>query len=51
MDDCCYKVKCTVPQIVKRPLTIRYAWADNALFANLVNETGLPAFPFSIQLP
>ena len=31
---------------VAKPLYVRYAWADNPLFANLCNKDGLPASPF-----
>ena len=31
---------------VPRPLTVRYAWADNPVGANLYNGAGLPASPF-----
>ena len=32
---------------VPRPLYVRYAWADNPEGANLYNEEGLPASPFT----
>ncbi|MEO0514273.1 MAG: sialate O-acetylesterase [Planctomycetota bacterium] len=31
---------------VKTPLAVRYAWADNPYWANLINRDGLPASPF-----
>ena len=31
---------------VKKPLAVRYAWADNPDDANLYNREGLPASPF-----
>ena len=31
---------------VSKPLSVRYAWADNPDTANLYNEEGLPAMPF-----
>jgi len=31
---------------VKKPLAVRYAWADDPHWANLVNREGLPASPF-----
>lgn len=31
---------------VARPVALRYAWRDNPVDANLVNEDGLPASPF-----
>ncbi|MBB6428388.1 sialate O-acetylesterase [Algisphaera agarilytica] len=31
---------------VKTPLAVRYAWADNPYWANLINAEGLPASPF-----
>lgn len=31
---------------VKVPVAVRYAWANNALAANLCNRAGLPAIPF-----
>ncbi|AWW31379.1 sialate O-acetylesterase [Echinicola strongylocentroti] len=36
--------------MVKRPKTVRYAWADNPAKANLVNAEGLPASPFEISV-
>lgn len=32
------------------PKTIRYAWADNPINANLYNKNGLPAVPFKITV-
>lgn len=32
---------------VRKPLKIRYAWADNPVNANLKNKSGIPASPFS----
>lgn len=32
------------------PVTVRYAWADNPAGANLVNDQGLPASPFTISV-
>ena len=31
---------------IKKPVAVRYAWADNPVGANLYNEEGLPAMPF-----
>ena len=31
---------------VKKPVAVRYAWADNPQGANLYNKEGLPAAPF-----
>jgi sialate O-acetylesterase len=31
---------------VKKPVAVRYAWADNPEGANLYNREGLPAAPF-----
>ncbi len=31
---------------VTTPLAVRYAWADNPYWANLINREGLPASPF-----
>ena len=31
---------------VKKPVAVRYAWADNPVGANLYNKGGLPAAPF-----
>ena len=31
---------------IKKPVAIRYAWADNPEGANLYNKEGLPASPF-----
>lgn len=38
-------VKVTAEGMAK-PVAIRYAWEDNPEDANLINATGLPAFPF-----
>ncbi len=35
---------------VEEPLMLWYAWAENPAFANLTNETGLPAGPFRFSL-
>ncbi|RYY20136.1 MAG: hypothetical protein EOP41_09260, partial [Sphingobacteriaceae bacterium] len=32
---------------VPNPMYVRYAWADNPEGANLYNEEGLPASPFT----
>jgi sialate O-acetylesterase len=32
---------------IKNPKTVRYAWADNPVGANLYNKEGLPSSPFS----
>jgi sialate O-acetylesterase len=34
---------------VKKPLVVRYAWADNPESANLYNKEGLPASPFTTE--
>ncbi|SHE32730.1 sialate O-acetylesterase [Dysgonomonas macrotermitis] len=34
---------------VASPASVRYAWSDNALSANLFNSQGLPAIPFEIK--
>jgi len=31
---------------IKKPVSVRYAWADNPVGANLYNREGLPAMPF-----
>jgi sialate O-acetylesterase len=31
---------------IKKPVAVRYAWADNPVGANLYNREGLPAMPF-----
>ncbi len=31
---------------IKKPVAVRYAWADNPENANLFNKDGLPASPF-----
>ncbi|AYL95643.1 sialate O-acetylesterase [Mucilaginibacter celer] len=36
---------------VPRPLYIRYAWADNPVNPNLINNEGLPAMPFRTDKP
>ena len=35
---------------ISLPVTVRYAWADNPVSANLVNDQGLPASPFTISV-
>ena len=35
---------------VSRPVSVRYAWADNPADANLYNADGLPASPFRVSL-
>lgn len=35
---------------IPKPVSVRYAWADNPDFANLYNKEGLPASPFQINL-
>jgi sialate O-acetylesterase len=35
---------------VPRPVSVRYAWADNPDGANLYNAEGLPASPFQMQV-
>ena len=35
---------------VKKPVGIRYAWANNPAHANLYNKEGLPASPFEAYL-
>lgn len=37
-------------ELVKKPVYIRYAWADNPVLANLYNKEGLPASPFRIKI-
>jgi sialate O-acetylesterase len=32
---------------IKKPVSVRYAWADNPEGANLYNKEGLPASPFT----
>jgi len=31
---------------VRRPVAVRYAWSDDPVSANLINQAGLPASPF-----
>lgn len=35
--------------LVNAPKYVRYAWSDNPLWANLYNQEGLPASPFSTE--
>ncbi|MDP4228624.1 MAG: sialate O-acetylesterase, partial [Bacteroidota bacterium] len=35
---------------IGKPVSVRYAWADNPDFANLYNKEGLPASPFQIDI-
>jgi len=35
---------------IKKPVAVRYAWADNPEGANLYNKEGLPASPFKTDL-
>lgn len=35
---------------ILNPITVRYAWADNPLSANLYNKAGLPASPFQARI-
>jgi sialate O-acetylesterase len=35
---------------IEKPVSVRYAWADNPDFANLYNKEGLPACPFQISI-
>ena len=35
---------------IEKPISVRYAWADNPDFANLYNKEGLPASPFQISV-
>jgi len=35
---------------VTEPRTVRYAWADNPIGANLYNAAGLPAAPFELSI-
>lgn len=37
-------------EMVKDPLIVRYAWADNPDDANLYNRDGLPATPFELKI-
>ncbi|MBA7530352.1 hypothetical protein ES705_22555 [subsurface metagenome] len=34
-------------KMIDKPVTVRYAWADNPIRANLYNKEGLPASPFT----
>ncbi len=34
---------------IQSPVSVRYAWADNPVGANLKNEEGLPASPFTTE--
>jgi sialate O-acetylesterase len=34
---------------IQKPVSVRYAWADNPANANLYNKEGLPATPFSTE--
>ena len=36
---------------VKKPIAVRYAWADNPEGCNLYNKEGLPAVPFRTDAP
>jgi len=36
---------------IERPASVRYAWADNPMGANLYNKAGLPASPFRTVYP
>ena len=38
-----------VAEKIKKPLYVRYAWADNPINANLYNQEGLPASPFTTE--
>jgi sialate O-acetylesterase len=35
--------------VVSKPVSVRYAWADNPEGANLYNAEGLPASPFTTE--
>ena len=35
---------------ISNPVSVRYAWADNPIGANLYNKDGLPASPFEVKL-
>ncbi|MFZ6726437.1 sialate O-acetylesterase [Undibacterium sp. MH2W] len=37
--------------LVPLPHSVRYAWSDNPIGANLKNRQGLPASPFELSLP
>jgi len=43
------KIKVWHPDITT-PISVRYAWADNPVNANLFNEEGLPASPFQASI-
>lgn len=34
---------------ITHPVAVRYAWANNPIGANLYNQEGLPASPFSTE--
>jgi sialate O-acetylesterase len=34
---------------IRKPIAVRYAWADNPAKANLYNESNLPATPFEVR--
>jgi len=36
-------------EAVSKPVVVRYAWADNPAGANLYNNEGLPASPFTTE--
>lgn len=36
---------------VKKPKYVSYAWANNPENASLYKDLGLPATPFSVELP
>ena len=40
----------SLPADLKEPVTLRYAWKDFPVDANLYNQAGLPAIPFQIKL-
>lgn len=44
----CNKIKVWSNQI-QNPVSVRYAWADNPVGANLKNKEGLPASPFTTE--
>jgi sialate O-acetylesterase len=37
--------------LIQNPVSVRYAWADNPVGANLKNKEGLPASPFTTEQP